>query len=129
MLFDFCNVDENNASDLSNYISHSFYQVNDIGEQFLHSLYGHLDDEVDIFRVYYMSIKRTDDKILFDMSNIGTGERINTNTVTRGFVEQYDSERNIMYKFYGEIIDNIMYVITIDHVIQDKKPFVGYDKI
>ncbi|MEG1299514.1 MAG: hypothetical protein RSC93_02230 [Erysipelotrichaceae bacterium] len=67
--------------------------------------------------------------MLFDFSKVGTGERINTNTVTRGFVEQYDSERNIMYKFYGEIIDNIMYVITIDHVIQDKKPFVGYDKI
>lgn len=67
--------------------------------------------------------------MLFDFSKVGTGERINNNTVARGFVEQYDSERNIMYKFYGEIIDNIMYVITIDHVIQDKKPFVGYDKI
>ena len=67
--------------------------------------------------------------MLFDFSKVGNGERINTNTVARGFVEQYDSERNIMYKFYGEIIDNIMYVITIDHVIQDKTPFVGYDKI
>lgn len=67
--------------------------------------------------------------MLFDFSKVGKGERINSNTVTRGIIEEYDSERNIMYKFYGEIIDDVMYVISIDHSIQDKKPFVGYDKI